>query len=136
MLGEKASHIIQNAVNKSSIEQDIILPVEIDKSGLSNGEKQILIMALYHSLVQLCKYEIPFIIDTPFARIDTEHRENISKYFFRKLNGQVFILSTNEEINASHIKILSDKILATYMLKNEDNKRTTIVKNEYFTTKN
>ena len=99
---------------------------------LSNGEKQILIMALYYSLIQLCTHEIPFVIDTPFARIDTEHRRNISKNFFRNLNGQVFILSTNEEINTTHIQILNDKIAATYMLENTDNKKTMVVSNQYF----
>jgi len=108
------------------------LPIEIDKTSLSNGEKQIFIMALYHSLVSLCNHELPFVIDTPFARIDTEHRHNISKYFFSKLNGQVFILSTNEEINSSHVKILEKKIAATYMLENTDNKRTVVVKDSYF----
>ena len=111
---------------------EITVPVELDKGRFSNGEKQIFIMALYHSLIQLCKHEIPFIIDTPFARIDTEHRNNISKYFFSKLNGQVFILSTNEEIDSDHVKIMKDKICATYMLENVDNKQTTIVNNTYF----
>ena len=110
----------------------IALPIEIDKASLSNGEKQIFIMALYHSLVSLCNHELPFVIDTPFARIDTEHRHNISKHFFSKLNGQVFILSTNEEINSSHVKILKDKIAATYMLENTDNKKTIVLKNSYF----
>lgn len=108
------------------------LPVEIEKTSLSNGEKQIFIMALYHSLVQLCNHEVPFVIDTPFARIDTEHRENISKHFFSKLNGQVFILSTNEEINSKHVGIMKDKISVTYMLENMDNTRTTISRNAYF----
>ena len=112
--------------------EHIKLPIEIDKASLSNGEKQIFIMALYHSLVSLCNHELPFVIDTPFARIDTEHRQNISKHFFSKLNGQVFILSTNEEINSSHVKILEDKIAATYMLENTDNKRTVVLKNSYF----
>ena len=112
--------------------EHIKLPIEIDKASLSNGEKQIFIMALYHSLVSLCNHELPFVIDTPFARIDTEHRQNISKHFFSKLNGQVFILSTNEEINSSHVKILQDKIAATYMLENTDNKRTVVLKNSYF----
>ena len=110
----------------------VVLPVEIDKTSLSNGEKQIFIMALYHSLVQLCNHEIPFIIDTPFARIDTEHRRNISTHFFCKLNGQVFILSTNEEINSAHVQIMGNRIAATYMLENTDNKRTTVVSNQYF----
>lgn len=113
-------------------DETIMLPVEIDKMSLSNGEKQIFIMALYHSLVQLCNHEIPFIIDTPFARIDTEHRRNISTHFFCKLKGQVFILSTNEEINSAHVKIMGDHIAATYMLENTDNKRTTVVSNKYF----
>lgn len=113
-------------------DQTIMLPVEIDKMSLSNGEKQIFIMALYHSLVQLCNHEIPFIIDTPFARIDTEHRRNISTHFFCKLKGQVFILSTNEEINSAHVQIMGEHIAATYMLENTDNKRTTVVGNKYF----
>ena len=114
------------------VTDSVTIPIEIDKSSLSNGEKQIFIMALYHSLVSLCNHELPFVIDTPFARIDTEHRHNISKHFFSKLNGQVFILSTNEEINSSHVKILEEKIAATYMLENADNKRTLVLKNSYF----
>lgn len=116
----------------NSKNESIVLPIEIDKSSLSNGEKQIFIMALYHSLVQLCNHEIPFIIDTPFARIDTEHRQNIAEHFFCGLKGQVFILSTNEEISSSHIQIMKDKIAATYMLENADNKKTVVISNKYF----
>lgn len=112
--------------------KSLSLQIEIDKASLSNGEKQIFIMALYYSLVSLCNHELPFVIDTPFARIDTEHRHNISKHFFSELKGQVFILSTNEEINSSHVQILKDKIAATYMLENSHNKRTVVVKNSYF----
>lgn len=112
--------------------KSLSMQIEIDKASLSNGEKQIFIMALYYSLVSLCNNELPFVIDTPFARIDTEHRQNISKHFFCELKGQVFILSTNEEINSSHVQILKGKIAATYMLENSDNKRTVVVKNSYF----
>lgn len=110
----------------------IMLPVEIDKTSLSNGEKQIFIMALYHSLVQLCNYEIPFVIDTPFARIDTEHRQNISLHFFCELKGQVFILSTNEEIDSDHVTIMKDHIATTYMLENTSSQRTEVLSDSYF----
>ncbi len=125
---------VYDVINYLNKHQDIelSLPVEIEKTSLSNGEKQIFIMALYHSLVQLCNHEVPFVIDTPFARIDTEHRENISKHFFSKLNGQVFILSTNEEINTKHVGIMKDKIAVTYMLENTDNTKTTVVQDAYF----
>lgn len=142
MIGKSAVEAIKKAAKITELQEaidyfkensdEITVPVELDKGRFSNGEKQIFIMALYHSLIQLCKHEIPFIIDTPFARIDTEHRNNISKYFFSKLNGQVFILSTNEEIDSDHVKIMKDKICATYMLENVDNKQTIIVGNTYF----
>lgn len=125
---------VYDVINYLNKHQDVelSLPVEIEKTSLSNGEKQIFIMALYHSLVQLCNHEVPFVIDTPFARIDTEHRENISKHFFSKLNGQVFILSTNEEINTKHVGIMKDKIAVTYILENTDNTKTTVVQDAYF----
>ena len=104
----------------------------IDKDTMSNGEKQIYIMALYFSLVKLSKQEIPFVIDTPFARIDTEHRNNISNYFFKQLKGQIFILSTNEEIDADNYSIIESKIAKTYMLENTDNKKTKVVSDSYF----
>ena len=113
-------------------DESVVLPVEVDKESFSNGEKQIFIMSLYYSLVQLGNHEIPFVIDTPFARIDTEHRKNISKQFFCALKGQVFILSTNEEITREHVEILQNKIHARYLLENTDNKKTIVVKDAYF----
>lgn len=127
---DKISGII--AYCKAQRTSSIMLPVEIDKTSLSNGEKQIFIMALYHSLVQLCNYEIPFVIDTPFARIDTEHRRNISLHFFRELKGQVFILSTNEEIDSDHIAIIKDHIATTYMLENSGSQKTEVMTGSYF----
>lgn len=142
MFGKKALECLRSvlgdfqfgavAVNEKHDSNMLVLPVEIDKSLFSNGEKQIFIMALYRSLVELCNYEIPFVIDTPFARIDTEHRQNIAKHFFCELKGQVFILSTNEEINSTHVEIMRDKILAKYMLENTDNQKTVVLKDAYF----
>lgn len=112
--------------------EGVELPIRIDQTSLSNGEKQIFIMALYYSLVQLGRHEIPFIIDTPFARIDTEHRRNISRHFFSQLKGQVFILSTNEEIDSDHVRILKNHIAAAYLLENTDNKKTVALQDTYF----
>lgn len=127
---DKISEIITYC--KAQQTRPIMLPVEIDKTSFSNGEKQIFIMALYHSLVQLCNYEIPFVIDTPFARIDTEHRRNISLHFFCELRGQVFILSANEEIDSDHIAIMKDHIATTYMLENSGSQKTEVLTGSYF----
>ena len=113
--------------------QEIIdVMVEFDKTIMSKGEKQVFIMSLYWAMMKLCSKEIPFIIDTPFARIDTEHRAHITEYFFKELSGQVFIFSTNEEITAEHVKVIGDDLQATFLIENVDNKRTTIHANKYF----
>ena len=83
-------------------------------------------------LVSLCTQSIPFIIDTPFARIDTEHRMNIANNFFCNLNNQIFILSTNEEIGSAHMGVMKDKIAATFLLENAENQRTVVISNQYF----
>ena len=134
LIGTKAVDRIKDIkkIESYNIDSSFLLPIEIDKNTLSNGEKQIFIMTLYRSLMQLCRYEVPYVIDSPFARIDAEHRNNIVQHFFKQLKGQVFIFSTNKEIDNTHIEMLSDKILASYTLKNDDNKKTTIFKNIYF----
>ena len=109
---------------------DVML--EFDKSTMSKGEKQVFIMSLYWAMMQLCNKEIPFIIDTPFARIDTEHRAHITEYFFKELSGQVFIFSTNEEITPEHVKVIGSDLQATFLIENIDNKKTVIESNKYF----
>lgn len=109
-----------------------ILPVEVNKDQLSSGEKQVFVMALYWALMHQSKNNLPFIIDTPFARIDTEHRDNITNYFFNDLPGQLFVLSTNEEISGRHLARLNDQIARVYTLEYGDDKRTRIFENEYF----
>ena len=89
-------------------------------------------MSLYWALMQQCKSELPFIIDTPFARIDSDHRTNIVEQFFKKLPGQLFVLSTNEEISSKHIDALSDRTSNVFLLEYGDDKCTRVVENKYF----
>ena len=108
------------------------LPVAIDKQRLSSGEKQIFVMALYWAMMHQSKSSLPYIIDTPFARIDTEHRSNIINYFFKELSGQLIVLSTDEEISNRHLRDMENQIACVYMLEYGADKRTRIHKNQYF----
>ena len=128
----KASDKMELLQKLKKVNSDIEVVYELDKSKFSNGEKQVYIMTLYWSIMKLCKQEVPFIIDTPFARIDSEHRANITERFFNDLVGQVFIFSTNEEIIGQHLEILSDNIQAKFMLENVENEKTTVCANVYF----
>ena len=80
----------------------------------------------------LSDQDIPFIIDTPYARIDASHRKEISEKFFPNISKQVIILSTDEEINEEYYKILKPYIAREYMLVNDENQNRTSIENRYF----
>ena len=111
--------------------EEITLPVEV-KQQLSAGEKQVFIMALYQALSKLNKVSVPYLIDTPFARIDNEHRQNILNNFFMKLKGQIIILSTDEEIVGEHRESIENAISDYYLLKHAENNGTEIINSAYF----
>lgn len=104
---------------------------EIEKEGMSMGEKQIFVMALYWSLMQLTNKRVPFVMDTPLARIDAAHREKIVRHFFNELDGQVFIFSTDKEIMREDVELLKPKLGKTFLLEN-DGTNSTIKEKEYF----
>ena len=113
-------------------ETSVMLPIELDYTRFSNGEKQVLVMSLYWAIMNQSQCELPFIIDTPFARIDSEHRANITERFFKELHGQLFVLSTNEELRHEHINALDQQIAKVYMLEYGEDKRTRISEGSYF----
>ena len=118
---------------KETAQESIVLPMELGFERLSRGEKQVFVMSLYWAIMNQSSNEIPFIIDTPFARIDADHRDNITKHFFTQLNGQLFVLSTDEEIDQNHLSSMKDQIAELYMLEyDEDKKRTRVHRNSYF----
>lgn len=110
----------------------MVLPTELDYTRFSNGEKQVLVMSLYWAIMNQNHNELPFIIDTPFARIDTEHRANITEKFFKELQGQHFVLPTNEELRHEHMVSLDQQIAGVYMLEYGEDKRTRITEGNYF----
>lgn len=126
--GERAFEMIQELADMVG---QIELPVKIDQH-FSAGEQQIFAMALYQALSEIRSTEIPFVIDTPLARIDSVHRKNILKNFFSRLPGQVVILSTDEEINNTNITMLQNQLSDLYLIKNQTDGSTKILYNQYF----
>lgn len=128
-IGLHAYEILQDKLREGIAEFE--LPVEV-KQQLSAGEKQIFIMALYHGLSRLNKIDVPYIVDTPFARIDKEHRSNILANFFTQLNGQILILSTDEEIVGEYKAMVSGILSNTFVLNHKIDGSTQILKDKYF----
>lgn len=99
--------------------QTLKLYKNVELSQLSKGEKQVFLLSLYWAIIKSSGQNIPFIIDTPFARIDTEHREQLTKLFFTSISNQVIILSTDEEVVGVYRDMISDKVAHEYLLSNE-----------------
>lgn len=127
-IGERAYKIIND---NSFSDGKITVPIKVEQH-FSAGEQQIFVMALYQSLAEIRTSELPFVIDTPLARIDSEHRRNILDHFFSRLPGQVIILSTDEEINNEGIAVLSSQISDVYLIEHQEDGTTSVSNGSYF----
>lgn len=127
-IGERAYGIIKDSKFNDG---KITVPIKVEQH-FSAGEQQIFVMSLYQSLAGIRTSELPFVIDTPLARIDSEHRRNIFDHFFSRLPGQVIILSTDEEINNEGIAVLSPKISDVYLIEHQEDGTTSVSRGAYF----
>lgn len=116
--------------NASERKFDLYKKIELNR--LSKGERQIFILALYWAIITISGQDIPFVIDTPYARIDANHRREISEKFFPNISKQVIILSTDEEINEEYYGIIKPYVAKEYLLVNDENQNRTSVENHYF----
>ena len=129
---EKADDIESAIISCDNDNEEIELYKRIDLNTLSKGERQIFILALYWAIIQISGKHIPFVIDTPYARIDANHREEISSKFFPNISSQVIILSTDEEITKDYYEIIKPYISKEYLLKNDQGENKTTVTKGYF----
>lgn len=103
---------------------------KISKSQLSEGEKQIYAIAVLWTLTKISRRPLPFIIDTPLARLDQSHRDNVVLDFFPKASHQLIILSTDTEIDKNYMSKLEPHIAKKYLLRYNDEK--TKIESGYF----
>jgi DNA sulfur modification protein DndD len=105
----------------------------IDKTKLSAGEKELLAISLIYALSQITDRSLPIVIDTPLARLDSQHRAQIAKHYFANAGEQVILLSTDEEVVRDTYEVLKPHIAQTYMINKETARQTgRIVRGRYF----
>ena len=123
---------LKNVTEVKIGQKPLLLYKKIELDRLSKGERQIFILALYWGIIEISGQNIPFVIDTPYARIDANHRREISEKFFPNISDQVIILSTDEEINEEYYNIVKPYVSKEYLLINDENENRTTIKNNYF----
>ncbi len=111
---------------------NITLRTKVNINDFSKGEKQIYILCLIWALIKSSKVEIPFIIDTPYARVDEAHRKSLTTSYLPNISKQVILLSTSKEIDSSLYEIIKPYICHEYLLLYNEEERKTEVKKGYF----
>lgn len=103
----------------------------VDKSSLSAGEKQLMVISLLWALAICSKRKLPVIIDTPLSRLDSVHRLSLIKTYFPNASEQTIILSTDSEIDKNYYDIMKDDIGDEFTLIYDDETKSTSIRNGY-----
>ncbi|RLF60693.1 MAG: DNA sulfur modification protein DndD [Thermoplasmata archaeon] len=135
---EEATRVFRELTNKKGvfdrvrINDDFTIQI-IDRDGevvdnekISAGEKQILALSFIAGLMRSTDKEAPVIMDTPFGRLDHEHKTNVMK-FLHKLANQVVILATDEDINEENIDLIAPYIGKRYEIRFLPDKMSSII---------
>jgi DNA sulfur modification protein DndD len=104
----------------------------INKSSLSSGELEIYAMSMLWALAKTSGQKLPFIVDTPLARLDSKHRDNLVELFFPLASHQMMIFSTNTEVDQQYFNQLRPHVAHAYNLEYCEESKSTIVKEGYF----
>lgn len=88
----------------------------LKKSLLSAGEKQIYAVSMLWGLARTSGRPLPVIIDTPLARLDSDHRLLLARNYFPVASHQVLILSTDTEVDRAYFDELKPAVAHSYHL--------------------
>lgn len=105
---------------------------EIPKDLLSKGEKQMFATAVLWALAKTSGKPLPFMIDTPLARLDVEHRDNLIEKFFPIASHQVIIFSTDSEIDERYYPKIKPYVSRSYAMEYLPNQGKTRLYDGYF----
>jgi len=134
MLLHKKDFIEKVVINKETFEIKLFKgnDDEITKDMLSKGELQMYSTAIVRGLAKTSERPLPFMIDTPLARLDEEHRKSLVENFYPDASHQIIILSTDSEINYEHYQQLKPYISKSYLIQYDSDKGKTIIHDNYF----
>lgn len=105
---------------------------EIPKASLSAGEKQVYAIAMLWALAGTSGRPLPMIIDTPLARLDSEHRANLVERYFPAASHQVILLSTDTEVDDRLMEDLRSSVSHAYRLDYDPVTGRTVASHGYF----
>lgn len=146
LLGETITDCYKKLANKKNLIDKIIMdPVTLDliyldelggaveKTALSAGEKQLMVISILWALAICSKKKLPVIIDTPLSRLDSNHRKSLIQNYFPQASDQTIILSTDSEIDRNYYQLIRDNVGDEFTLSYDDESKSTTIRKGYFT---
>lgn len=104
----------------------------LPKERLSEGEKQIFAISVLWGLAKASPRPLPVIVDTPMARLDTEHRAHLVERYFPHASHQVIVLSTDAEVDRRCYEKLRASVSHAFRLNYDEQAKRTVVEDGYF----
>lgn len=105
---------------------------KIPRGTLSKGELQMVWVSMLWALAKTSGRPLPFVIDTPLARLDAEHRANLTAGFFPLASHQILLFSTNTEIGYDEYAKLYEYVSRSYTIQYNPEMAGTEVREGYF----
>ena len=133
-LTRKADMTHQVKINQENFKIELIdkLGNTVNKKRISSGEKQIYAFSMLESLGKVSGRNLPFIVDTPLGRLDSNHRTRLIENFFPKIGEQVIVLSTDTEVDEDFYDALMPHISKSYEIIYNESEGSSNVDSGYF----
>lgn len=146
LLGQTITECYKKLADKKNLIDTIVMdPVTLDltywdkdqqrveKTALSAGEKQLVVISILWALAICSKKKLPVIIDTPLSRLDSNHRKALIQIYFPQASEQTIILSTDTEIDQKYYELMKENVGDEFTLEYNDDTRSTSIQRGYFT---
>ena len=104
----------------------------MSKERFSAGEKQVFAVALLWALGRTSGRPLPVLIDTPLARLDSDHRRLLVERYLPCASHQVVVLSTDTEVDEAAFAALEPAVSHAYHLRYDHTEHVTTADAGYF----
>jgi DNA sulfur modification protein DndD len=130
-LGDEMTSVYRQLAHKSLVKKIEIAPDctvrllgdkghDIRSMDSSAGEEQIFALSLIAAIAKVSGTKVPIVMDTPLARLDTDHRSNVLRYFAAQAGEQVIFLSQPDEVNGEYLRVIRDRVCKAYHIEFEE----------------
>jgi DNA sulfur modification protein DndD len=130
----KGDLVAQIRINPETFEMVLLdkSDVPVPKERLSAGEKQVFAVASLWALGRTSGRPLPVIIDTPLARLDSDHRKLLIERYLPAASHQVLVLSTDTEVDERLFASIGPHVSHAYHLTYDPAERFTAAQPGYF----